>query len=52
MKDAVQTALNNYGTIRVKSNYVKAAEATAKTTAVDYLPNLNLGAQQAFGTAN
>jgi outer membrane protein TolC len=52
LKDAVQTALNNYGSIKAKANYVRSAEATAKQTSLDYLPNLSVGAQQAYGTAN
>lgn len=52
IKDAVQTALNNYGTVKAKGNYLKASEASVKQASSVYLPNLNLAAQQAFGTAN
>jgi outer membrane protein TolC len=52
LKDAVQTALNNYGTIKAKANYVKSAQASAKETALEYLPDLNVGVEQAFGTIN
>ena len=52
LKEAVQTALNNYGTIKAKGNYLKASQASAKEASLEYLPNLNLAAQQAYGTAN
>jgi len=51
MPEAIQTALTNYGTIKAKSNYVKTSEALVKAASVDYLPSLNLAAQQAYGTA-
>ncbi|MDR3714131.1 MAG: TolC family protein [Puia sp.] len=52
LKDAVQTALTNYGTIRAKANYAKASGAAVKETQREYLPNLTLSAQQDFGTIN
>lgn len=52
LKDAVQTALSNYGTIRAKSNYVKASGANVLGTKREYLPDLNLSAQQDYGTIN
>jgi outer membrane protein TolC len=52
LKDAVQTALANYGTIKAKANYVNAAKATTTQAKRDYLPNLNVSGQQDFGTAN
>ncbi|WP_343699990.1 TolC family protein [Chitinophaga sp.] len=52
MKDAVQTALNNYGTIKAKANYANASKATAEQARRDYLPNLSVSAQQDYGTVN
>ncbi|MHA4810682.1 TolC family protein [Flavitalea flava] len=52
LKDAVRTALSNYGTIRAKSNYVKASGANVLETKREYLPDLNLSAQQDYGTIN
>jgi outer membrane protein TolC len=52
LKQAVQTALTNYGTIRAKTNYVKASQANVKETKLEYLPDLNLSAQQVYGTVN
>src|SRR5438128_1663837 len=52
LKNATETALTNYGTIKSKANYLRASQASAKGTAYEYLPNLSLAAQQAYGTAN
>ena len=52
LKNAVQTALDNYGTIKAKSNYTNAAKESVKQSKRDYLPNLNLSAQQDYGTIN
>ena len=52
LRQAVQTALNNYGTIRAKANYVKAARATVREVKNEYLPDLTLAAEQVYGTAN
>lgn len=52
LKDAVNTALINYGIIKAKANYVNASKASAKAAAVDFLPNLNLGFEQSYGTIN
>ena len=52
LKEAVNTALNNYGTIKAKSSYLKASQASVKQASAYHLPNLNLAAQQAYGTAN
>ena len=38
--------------LKAKSNYLKASQASAKEASAEYLPNLNLAAQQAYGTAN
>lgn len=52
MKDAVQTALNNYGTIKAKANYLNASKAAVLQSRRDYLPNLSVSAQQDYGTVN
>lgn len=52
LKDAVQTALNNYGSIKAKEAYLRASQTSVRGAALDYLPNLNVAAQQAYGTAN
>ena len=52
LKQAVQTSLTNYGTIRAKANYVKASQANVKETKREYLPDINFAAQQDYGTIN
>lgn len=52
LKEAVETGVSNYGTIKAKSKYAEASNETLKQVRRDYLPNLNLSAQQDFGTVN
>ncbi|MGI4749861.1 MAG: TolC family protein [Janthinobacterium lividum] len=52
LKEAVQNALQNYGTIKAKANYAKASAALVKEAKREYLPNLNVSAQNDFGTVN
>lgn len=50
MKQAVQNALNNYGSIRAKANYVKASQANVKEAKREYLPDISFGIQHDYGT--
>lgn len=52
LKEAVQTSLQNYGTIKAKANYAQASAASLKETKREYLPDLNLSGQNDFGTVN
>jgi outer membrane protein TolC len=52
IKEAVNTALENYGTIKTKANYVNASKASLQGTKKDALPDLNVSAQQDYGTIN
>lgn len=52
LREAVKTGLENYGSIRAKTNYTNASKETLKQSRRDYLPNLNLSAQQDYGTVN
>ncbi len=52
MKDALQAALSNYGTIKAKTNYANASKASVQQSRRDYLPNVVLSAQQDYGTVN
>lgn len=52
IKEAVQAALSNYGTIKSKQNRVYAAEATVKQAQLDYLPDFSISAQHDYGTIN
>ncbi|PWS30337.1 TolC family protein [Pedobacter paludis] len=52
LKQAVSTALTNYGTIKAKNNYANASKSIIQQTKREYLPNFNLSAQQDYGTIN
>ncbi|EOR94103.1 Outer membrane protein-like protein [Arcticibacter svalbardensis MN12-7] len=52
LKDAVELALRNYGTLKAKSNYALASKETILQARRDYLPNFTLSAQQDYGTIN
>jgi outer membrane protein TolC len=52
IKDAEQTALANYGTIKAKANQLNASKAFLTETKTEYLPDVNLSAQQVYGTVN
>jgi outer membrane protein TolC len=52
LKEAVQTALTNYGSIKAKGNYANASRESATQAKRDYLPNVNISAQQDYGTVN
>jgi outer membrane protein, adhesin transport system len=52
MKDAEQIALINYGSIKAKANQLNASKAYLTETKTEYLPDVNLSAQQDYGTIN
>jgi outer membrane protein TolC len=52
MKEAVQTAVNNYSSIKAKVHYAQASQAGIGQANREYLPDLNLSAQQDYGTVN
>ena len=52
LKDAVQAAVTNYGSLRSKASYIKAAQASAKQVQREYLPDLSVSAQQDYGSIN
>jgi outer membrane protein TolC len=52
LPQAIQAAVQNYGTIKAKLNYAKASATEVTESKREYLPNLNFGAEQAFGTVN
>ncbi|MBS1611350.1 MAG: TolC family protein [Bacteroidetes bacterium] len=52
VKDAINTSLANYGTIKAKQSYAGASKALIMQAKRDYVPNLNLSAQQDYGTVN
>ena len=52
LKEALETGISNFGTIKAKSNYVDASKETIKQVRREYLPNVMLSGQQDFGTVN
>ncbi len=52
IKEAEQIALANYGTIKAKTNQLNASKAYLTETKTEYLPDVNLSAQQDYGTVN
>ena len=52
LKDAIQIALNNYASIKAKTNYSKASKAVVLQTRKEALPNLVFSLQQDYGTVN
>lgn len=52
LKEAVNNALNNYGTIKAKDNYASASKSAIQQAKREYLPNFSLSAQQDYGTIN
>lgn len=52
IKEALELAINNYGSIKAKANYAQASLSSVEQTKRDYLPNLVLSAQQDYGTVN
>lgn len=52
MKDAEATALANYASIKAKQSQLNSSKAFLKETKTEYLPDLNLSAQQDYGTIN
>ncbi len=52
LKEAINKGLANYGTIKAKENYVNASKASLQQSKRDYLPNVVVSAQQAYGTIN
>jgi len=52
LKKAVETAVENYGTLKAKSKYAAASKIQVEASKRDYLPNINLAMQQDYGTVN
>jgi adhesin transport system outer membrane protein len=52
IKEAEQIALNNYGSIKAKASQLNASKAFLTETKTEYLPDVNLSAQQVYGTVN
>jgi len=52
LKEALKTGVENYGSIKAKKNYAAASKLSVEQTKREGLPNLNISAQQVYGTVN
>jgi len=52
LKEALETGISNFGTIKAKKNYADASKETIKQVRREYLPNVTLSGQQDYGTVN
>lgn len=52
LKEAIQTGVDNYGTVKAKEQYATASKAEVVQAKRDYLPNLNFEVQVDYGTVN
>lgn len=52
LKEAIGKGIGNYGIIKAKNNYADASKENIIRAKREYLPNLNLSAQQSYGTVN
>ncbi|WP_298739475.1 TolC family protein [uncultured Chitinophaga sp.] len=52
LQEALQTGLQRYQSIQAKESYVRAAAENISAVKREYLPDLNLNAQNSYGTIN
>lgn len=52
IKEALKLGIENYGIIKAKTQYAKASKFSIEQAKREALPNINLSAQQDFGTVN
>jgi len=52
LQEALQTAVQNYGTIKARQNYLNSSRSNEKQTRREALPNLTVAAQHDYGTVN
>lgn len=52
LKEAIEKGVTNYGIVKAKGSYAKAYKEAIAQVKSEYLPNLNLSAQQDYGTVN
>ncbi len=52
LKEAVETAVANYGTIRAKNSYLESSRARVQQSVYETLPNLHVSVQSTYGTIN
>lgn len=52
LSEAVKTGLNNYQSIKARTNYIKASAAQVANIKNQYLPDVTAALQEAYGTVN
>jgi len=52
LKQAIDTALEHYPTLKAKANYVRSAQASVEEARREYWPDVSLSGQQDYGTVN
>jgi outer membrane protein len=52
IQEALEMAEQNFGTLKAKAQYAESFDLLTDKARRDYLPNVNLGAQQVYGTVN
>lgn len=52
IQEAINKGIENYQIIKAKRNYTDASKENIARAKREYLPNLNLSAQQTYGTVN
>ena len=52
LKEALRIGIENYGTIKAKTQYAQASKVSVEQAKRENLPNFNISAQQSYGTAN
>lgn len=52
LSEAIETGLNNYQSIKARSNYIKASIAQTENIKNQYLPDVTVALQEAYGTVN
>lgn len=52
LSDAVKTGLNNYQSIKARSNYIKVSAEQVSNVKNQYLPDITVALQEAYGTVN
>lgn len=52
LPQALQTGLQHYESVKAKESYVQAAASNISAVKREYLPDLNLNAQNSYGTIN
>ncbi len=52
LSEAVKTGISNYQSIKARSNYIKASTAQIANIKNQYLPDVTVALQEAYGTVN